>query len=337
MLYSSFIQLSDVLKNYLHKNTSSKYYSFIQSSIQTAYVQNAWFIEKFVHTMFSYVAQLTSKESIEKYVAYFSPTSSPKNILVIAAGNIPMVSFHDIMTVLLTGHNLILKPSSKDTVLMKMVISILQDLNPAFKEKIIIQENTLHSKDIHAVIATGTNNTAQLIHQYFSKYPRIVRNNRTSVAIIDEKTTDDDLEKLADDILLYFGLGCRNVSKLFIPQNFDIQRIFKAIYTYGFVMQHHKYMNNYDYYRSVYLLNKEPFMENNFLILKESTQLHAPVANLFYQVYKDNYEVNKYIEENKNELQTIVGRNHTPFGQAQFPEITEFADGINTIEFLMQL
>lgn len=337
MSHKTFIQLSDILKDYLNKNTSAKYYPFIQSSVQAAYVQNPWFIENFVRTMFSHIAQITSKESIEKYTTPISTTSYPQNILVIAAGNIPMVSFHDVLSVLLTGHNLIFKPSSKDTVLMKMLLSLLQDLNPYFKEKITIQENTLTPQNIHAVIATGTNNTALLIHQYFSKYPRIVRNNRTSIAIIDDTTTDENLNQLADDILLYFGLGCRNVSKIFIPENFDIQRIFKAIYPYGFMMQHNKYMNNYDYYRSIYLLNKEPFLENNFLILKESSHLHAPVANLFYQTYKDKSEINHYIELHKNELQTVVGKNYTPFGQSQFPDITEFADGINTLEFLNNL
>ncbi|GAB4203244.1 MAG: acyl-CoA reductase [Bacteroidia bacterium] len=337
MIHLSFIHLSDILKKYLQNDTNTPYYDVIQKSIQQAEILNPWFIEKFIHTMLSHISDLISKESIESYIADFQTASHPKNILVIAAGNIPMVSFHDVMTVLLSVHTLIFKPSSKDTVLMKMILHILQDINPKLKEKIIIVESPLSGRNMDAVIATGTNNTAHHIHQYFSQYPRIVRNNRTSIAIIDETTTDEELKKLADDILLYFGMGCRNVSKIFIPENFDIQRIFKNIYDYGFVMQHHKYMNNYDYYRSIYLLNRESFLENNFLIVKESEQLHAPVANLFYQRYTDINEPLKYIQNHQNDVQTIVGKNHTPFGMSQFPHISDFSDGINTKNFLMEL
>ncbi|RME17161.1 MAG: acyl-CoA reductase [Bacteroidetes bacterium] len=337
MIHQSFIQLSDIFKKYLQNDTSTPYYDNIQKSIHQAEVLNPWFIRPFVHTMLSHISHLISKESIENYIADFKTASHPKNILVVAAGNIPMVSFHDVMTVLLSGHTLILKPSSKDTILMKMILQLLQDIRPNLKNKIFIVENTISTKNIDAVIATGTNNTALYFHQYFAQYPRIVRNNRTSIAIIDETTTDEDLKKLADDILLYFGMGCRNVSKIFIPKNFDIQRIFKSIYNYRFVMQHHKYMNNYDYYRSIYLLNKENFLENNFLIVKESEQLHAPVANLFYQTYTDINEPLKYIQNHQNEIQTIVGKNYTPFGMSQFPNISDFSDGINTKNFLMEI
>lgn len=337
MIHQSFIQLSGILKKYLQNDTCTPYYDAIQKSIHQAEILNPWFIKPFVHTMLSHISDLISKESIENYIVDLKTASHPKNILVIAAGNIPMVSFHDVMTILLSGHTLIFKPSSKDTVLMKMILHILQDIHPQLKEKIIIIETPLSRRNIDAVIATGTNNTALYFHQYFAQYPRIIRNNRTSIAIIDETTTDEDLRKLADDILLYFGMGCRNVSKIFIPKNFDIQRIFRNIYDYGFVMQHHKYMNNYDYYKSIYLLNKENFLENNFLIVKESEQLHAPVANLFYQKYNNIHEPLEYIQKHQNDIQTIVGKNHTPFGMSQFPRIYDFSDGINTKNFLMEL
>lgn len=336
MYHHAFIRLSKIVNDYLNK-INSKYSDFIASSIKQAEVHNPWFIEKFVLTMLAHVSELTSEKSITNYNSKFKKLSTPKNVLVIAAGNIPMVSFHDVMSVLLSGHNLIFKPSSKDTILMKMILHILQDIEPALSQKIYIQENIIDTKDIHAVIATGSNNTAMHMHQYFAPYPRIVRNNRTSIAILDNTVTDTDLNNLAHDILLYFGLGCRNVSKLFIPSDFDIQRIFKALLQYAFVMQHHKYMNNYDYYRSIYLLNKEEFLENNFFIIKQNTQLHAPVSNLFYETYNDFNQIENYINTHKNEIQTIVGKNYTPFGAAQFPSITDFADGINTQEFLMAL
>ncbi len=329
----AFFKLSETVKSHLH----SKSNPLIQDSIQKAESLNPWFIERFVNVMLLHISDLCTPSSIEKYMNSFKVSSSPKNVLVIAAGNIPMVSFHDVMSVLLSGHKLIFKPSSKDTVLTKMILYLLQEFDASLSDKIYIQEGRISAKEIDAVIATGTNNTAMHLNHYFAKYPRIIRNNRTSIAILDDTETPEDLRKLADDILLYFGLGCRNVSKIFIPKNFDIQKLFAVIYDYNFVMQHHKYMNNYDYYKSIYLLNRESFLENNFLIIKQSKQLHAPVANLFYESYEDSNDVKRYIQQEKNNIQTIVGKNHTPFGQAQFPDISDFADGINTKEFLMKI
>ncbi|MEW6773099.1 MAG: acyl-CoA reductase [Bacteroidota bacterium] len=337
MFHAAFENLSSILNNYCNRNQKDKYYSLIETSVYQAEVHNPWFIERFVKVILSHIAEMTKKESIEKLIDDFKPSQKPKKVLVIAAGNIPMVSFHDVMCVLLSGHYLVFKPSSKDKVLMKTIFNILSDIDVTIKERVFIQDDVISSNEIDAVIATGTNYTAAYIHQYFSKYPRIVRNNRTSLAIINNTTTDDELKKLADDILLYFGMGCRNVSKLFVPEDFDIQRIFKSVLDYGFFMQHHKYMNNYEYYRSIYLLNRESFLENNFLILKETTALHAPVANLFYERYKHIEDVHQFIQQHKDEIQCVVGKNFVPFGKAQFPDILEFADGINTKEFLMSL
>lgn len=336
MYTSAFVKLAQHLNNYL-EGKETPYYSLIESSIHQAEIHNPWFIKRFVHSMLQSIIQILSEESLNVYTKDFPLTSKPKRILVIAAGNIPMVSFRDVLDVLLSGHVLVFKPSSKDEVMMKMLLYILQDINPELKNKIYTLNSTIKSSEVDAVIATGTNNTAMHIHHYFSHLPRIVRTNRTSIAIIDENTTDKELKKLADDIMMYFGLGCRNVSKIFIPENFDIQRIFAAVYDYGFVMQHHKYMNNYDYYRSIYLLNKEHFLENNFLIVKESRQLHAPVANLFYEKYTSVNQINDYINKHQQDVQCIVGNGYVPFGQSQFPSIDDFADGINTKKFLIGL
>jgi len=333
---NAFIQLSNILKSYIN-NIPTPYSEIIKTSIYQAENENPWFIEKFVLTMLSHISDLTSSESISKYTDKFKITQNPKKVLVIAAGNIPMVSFHDVMSVLLSGHILVFKPSSKDTILMKMILNILMNIEPKLKEKIFIVEKTIQTKEIDAVIATGTNNTGMHLQYYFQNYPKIIRNNRTSIAIIDNFTTDEDLKKLSDDCLLYFGLGCRNVSKIFIPYDFDIQRIFKAFYDYGFLIQHNKYMNNYDYYKSIYLLNRESFFDNNFLLVKESQELHAPVANLFYQRYNNINEINEYIQKHSNDIQCIVGKDYVPFGKSQFPDILDFSDGISTKEFLMAL
>lgn len=336
MSVHAFSQLSKHLHKYLiHEPTP--YAEFIKQSVYSAQIHNPWFIERFIHTMFQHIVQLTDQNILESYTIDMKPPKQPKKVLVIAAGNIPMVSFKDVMDVLLSGHILVFKPSSKDTVLMKMLLSLLKQFDPTLAEKIIICESIISSKEIDAVIATGTNNTTMYIHHYFQHLPRIVRNNRTSLAIIDNSTTDEDLKKLSDDILLYFGLGCRNVSKLFLSQNFDIQRLFNALLDYSFVMHHHKYMNNYDYYRTIYLLNHESFLENHFIILKESTNLHAPVANVFYEYYSDEQTIYRYIQTHKNDIQTIVSKNHTPFGKSQFPNIDDWADGIHTKNFLIEL
>lgn len=335
MHHSAFFKLSETLRNYLHHKTSQSI--DIQKVVRQAEIQNPWFIEQFVNTMFSHIADLSDKNSIDRYVDDLKVTSHPKNILVIAAGNVPMVSFHDVMSVLLSGHRLVFKPSSKDGPLMNMLLFLLQEYDRSLSDKIFVQENHVSPDEIDAVIATGTNNTAMHLNYYFSKYPRIIRHNRTSIAVLDNTVTDEELKNLADDIMLYFGLGCRNVSKIFIPKDFDIQRIFAAIYEYTFFMQHHKYMNNYDYYRSIYLLNKEEFLDNHFFIVKESKHLHAPVANLFYETYDHISEVERYLEQEKDNIQIVVGRNYTNFGRAQFPDINEFADGINTKKFLMEV
>lgn len=333
---NTFIRLSEELHKYL-TNQRTPYKELIDQSIEQAEIQNPWFIKKFVLTMLAHIQSLCSKESLEQYVADIPTLKHSKKILVIAAGNIPMVSFRDVMDVLLSRHYLVLKPSSKDTILMKTLLTILQDIQPSLREKIAILETNIKRSEIDAVIATGTNNTAMHIHHYFAGFPKIVRHNRTSVAIITEHTTDEDLKNLSHDVLLYFGLGCRNVSKIFLPKNFDIQRIFKSLIDYSFLMQHHKYMNNYDYYRSIYLLNEESFLENNFMILKESTALHAPVANLFYEYYDSINEVHNYIKNHLHEIQTIVGENQVPFGKAQYPSLHDFDDGINTKHFLWNI
>ncbi len=335
-MHTSFIRLSKILYNYL-ENPENQQDTEIRNNILLAEKYNPWFIERFTNIALLSIAKMCEKDSIEKYIFDIKKPANPLNILVIAAGNIPLVCFHDIMTVLLSGHRVFLKPSSKDIILTKMIIDMLGEINPEIKSKIQLITDKIPLNETNAIIATGSNNTAQYFESYFSKYPKIIRKNRTSIAVLNEKESESELKNLADDILLYFGLGCRNVSKLLLPKGYDVQKIFNTVYDYGFLMQHHKYCNNYDYYRSIYLLNREHFLENNFLILKQSKDIHAPVAVLYYDFYESDRDIEKYVSDNATEIQCIVGNNHIPFGRAQFPDITDFADGINTKDFLMEL
>jgi hypothetical protein len=248
-----------------------------------------------------------------------------------------MVGFHDLLCVLLSGHIALLKLSSDDNVLMPFFIKLLEYYEPEFTKVIQFSEGKLTKFD--AVIATGSNNTAAHFKSYFGKYPHIIRKNRTSAAVITGNESTEDLKKLGRDIFLYFGLGCRNVSKLLVPEGYSFDKLFEAVFDYKFVVDNKKYGNNYDYNRTIYLLNLEKFLDNNFLIIKEDKGLFSPVSVLFYQEFASEKEVKEYIEANKKDLQCIVGNGPgmIPFGYSQAPVITDYADGVDTLKFLVNL
>jgi hypothetical protein len=220
---------------------------------------------------------------------------------------------------------------------MPFFIKLLEHYEPAISENIKFTEGKLVNFD--AVIATGTNNTATHFQYYFGKYPNIIRKNRTSVAVITGKETPEDLKNLGHDIFLYFGLGCRNVSKLLVPKGFVFDPVFEAVFDYKFAVDNKKYGNNYDYNRAIYLLNLEKFLDNNYLIIKEDKGLFSPVSVLYYQEYESETELKQYLADNKESIQCIVGNGpgYVPFGYSQQPVITEYADGVNTLDFLVNL
>jgi hypothetical protein len=225
--------------------------------------------------------------------------------------------------------------SSDDNVLLPFFLKLLVHYEPGFEPQVLFAEGKLASFD--AIIATGSDNTSGHLHYYFGKYPHIIRKSRTSVAVLTGKETSDELRKLGTDIFQYFGLGCRNVGKLLVPANYTFNLFFESIIDFGFVINNKKYGNNYDYHRAIYLLESIPFLDNNFLMVAQNPELHSPVGVLYYQEYKNKSDAAEYLESHKNHIQCVIGRDFTPFGYSQQPVITDFADDVDTLAFLVNL
>lgn len=302
--------------------------------INEACLQNPWFTQTFVKESLMSLASMLTEEELERLCKQ-KETKNKKTVAIICAGNIPCVAFHDILCTLLCGHTALIKLSSDDAILLPFFLRLLVHYEPTLEEKIRFSERKMNNFD--AVIATGSNNSALYFEQYFGKYPNIIRKNRSSVAILDGSESKEELKNLGRDVFLYFGLGCRNVSKLLVPTNYQFDLFFEAIIDYSYVISNNKYANNYEYQRAILLLESEKFLDNNFLILKKSDKIHAPAGCLFYENYNQKSELNAYLKQHENEIQCIVGKEHTPFGYSQSPVITDFADGINTWDFLVSL
>ena len=255
------------------------------------------------------------------------------------AGNIPLVGFHDFLTVLITGNVLVAKTSKEDNLLIKKIAEILIAIEPEFKSKIVFTDKL---ENFDAVIATGSNNTARYFEYYFGKYPNIIRKNRNSVAVLTGNETAADMVNLGKDIFQYFGLGCRNVSKLYVPKNYSFNLFFESIVNdYKHVVENNKYANNYDYNKAVYLLGNNQLLDNNFVLLKESESLSSPVAVIHYEYYNTLQEVTTLLENKKEEIQCVLTEANLPntfkLGQAQQPTLWDYADGVDTVEFLLGL
>lgn len=295
---------------------------------------NQWFTPGQVSMAIRNIAtQYLDKEKLENWIAvYPSPKSSVK-VGIVMAGNIPLVGFHDFLCGFVTGHQLFLKLSSKDEILLKHLIGKLTEWAPEVSAEVHIADNL---KGCDAYIATGSNNTARYFEQYFGKYPHIIRRNRTSVAVLDGAETEEELHLLAHDVFSYFGLGCRNVTQVCVPEGYNFERLLKAMSSYDDLMMHHKYKNNYDYYLAIYLLNRVPYLTNDSLLMVENALPFSAVSVLHYRFYSD---IDNLIAELKssNDIQGIIGHEHIPFGAAQSPLLTDYADGVDTILFLTSL
>lgn len=333
----AFSDLAKELENYFLYKEKAPLYKKIELILEEAERKNAWFDRENCLMTLHHWAGLLKKENLSQWLFSYSIENIPqKRIALILAGNIPLVGFHDLLCTLLIGHTAIVKLSSNDKVLLPFLISELKNLTPIFEDKIIFTEEKL--TDFDAVIATGSNNTARYFEYYFGKKPHIIRKNRNSVAILTGEETKEELELLGKDIFTYFGLGCRNVSKIFIPENYDFTNFFQAIYSFHSVMNHQKYINNYDYNKAVYLMNLEQLLENGFLLLKEDKHYASPIATLFYEKYINISSLQERLTEDKELIQCIVSNGSFPnsitFGQAQIPSLRDYADGIDTIAFL---
>lgn len=317
--------------------TEAEYAAF-DAAIEAAHVRNAWFTAAEVrHALGALAAMLTPADMGEWLGAYpaLGAERHMRTVGIITAGNIPFVGFHDLLCVLLCGHSARVKLSSDDAGLTPALITLLAGLDPELARHAGLVAGKLGPVD--AVIATGSNNTARYFAHYFGHVPRIIRKSRNGVAVLDGTETMDELAALGQDVFRYYGLGCRNVGKVFLPMDFDLDRLFRAFFPWADIIRHHKYANNYEYNRAVWMLDRVPITENGFLLMKEDNALASPVAALYYERYADRVVVEARLTEQREQVQCIVGHGHLPFGTAQQPGPGEYADGVDTMEFLLAL
>jgi hypothetical protein len=313
-----------------------------QTLFQQAQNQNAWFTPQSLEQALKGIQVLLDAQALEKWVATysFSETDQPQEIGLMLAGNIPGVGFHDILAVLIAGHSACIKLSSQDSALPLWLLTQLKAIEPSFSDRIHLEELL---KNKQAYIATGSDNSARYFNYYFGKYPHLIRSNRTSVAILQGDESTADLQALGHDIFDYFGLGCRNVSKVFVKNQAQLTQLLDAIQSFESVANHHKYFNNYEYNKSIYLVNGTPHLDNGFLLLKESADLVSPVGVLFYEMYEDEIEFQSKLSALASQIQCVVGSASLgipgiiPFGQTQCPAPWDYADGVDTLQFLSGL
>ena len=325
----AFTKLGEYLKTDIYQEA--------EEQLHLAKVLNPWFTKENIEkALGAWHEQL----KVDMLTAWLNPyklqeVSIPKKVLIIMAGNIPLVGFHDFLTVLISGHKVVVKMSSTDNVLVKVLIEKLISIAPEFKESIDFIDDVKNRK-FDGVIATGSDNSAQYFEYYFKRAKKIIRKNRRSVTVLDGGESDMDLKGLADDVFSYFGLGCRNVSKLFLPKGYDLNKLFEAFFPYSHVVDHKKYGNNYDYNKAIFLMGSNKLVENGFLLMKEDKSLLSPVAMLYYEYYDDIETVEQFIKENAEQLQCVVSKKDIPFGNTQKPNLWDYADGVDTVEFLRE-
>lgn len=340
-----FIELGKFLNQFrrdgieLHEDVKNngEFFEDFKEQIERAIHYNGWFTPDNILFALEGWSESLTKPNLDKWLEpYNFDVVNQKTVGIIMAGNIPLVGFHDFISVLIAGHKVLIKQSSNDTKLLPILANYLISLDPEYKEKIEFTENRMNN--FEAVIATGSNNTSRYFEYYFANKKSIIRKNRNSVAILTGNETTEELEALGKDIFRYFGLGCRSVSKLYVPENYDFDSFYKALAPWATLMDHAKYANNYDYNKAVYLMSEFKMLDNGFLVLKEDQNFGSPIATLFYETYSDIGALKETIEINKENLQCVVAKNfmetEIPFGKTQYPQLWDYADNIDTLEFL---
>jgi len=342
----AFIRLGEILR-YKKDESSDKDFSdsindkivSLNNAVLKSHHYNNWFIEENVRFAIQSIAVTLTKENLIHWIKKYSfpVVVKPKKIAVIMAGNIPLVGFHDFLCVLISGNYFIGKLSSDDKFLLPAIAELLIAIEPGFANLIEFTESKLEKFD--AVVATGSNNTSRYFEYYFGKYPHIIRKNRNAVAILDGSETREELSFLADDIFMYYGLGCRSVSKLYVPKDYNFSELLLVAEKYRLLSQHHKYFNNYEYNKAIFLINNITHMDSGFVICREDETIASPISVLNYEYYSDLKTLSEKLQNEKEKLQCIVGHpveslQPIPFGQAQKPMLWNYADGIDTIEFL---
>ncbi|ATL48082.1 acyl-CoA reductase [Chitinophaga caeni] len=296
---------------------------------------NGWFTPEFIDLSVQNICQhFLQEELLQNWLLHYPGAGQPgvvKTIGVVAAGNIPLVGFHDWMCAFLSGHRLKIKLSSKDDILMRHIIETMSSFYPGQHTEVA---EVLKGCD--AYIATGSNNSARYFEYYFSKYPHIIRRNRTSVAVLTGEETAEELSSLADDIMMYFGLGCRNVTKVYVPRDYNFEPLLKALEKYAYLADHHKYKNNYDYNLALLLLNNQFYMSNDNILMQEQESIFSPLSVLHYGYYDDQHDITANLQQHPD-VQCLVSRATVMFGKAQEPSLSDYADGVDTMHFLSTL
>lgn len=345
---NAFVKLGEFLGQFsnevIEKNENiehnDSFFDGFKQQLKLAEEHNGWFtVENIKFALSSWTEALTAKNLNTWLNAYSINPKTPKQVAIIMAGNIPLVGFHDFLSVLITGHSVLVKQSSNDKHLLPYLAKYLEYIEPYFKNKITFTEGKLENFD--AVIATGSNNTARYFEYYFKDKPSIIRNNRNSVAVLTGEETHEELKNLSEDIFRYYGLGCRNVSKLFVPKGYNFDAFFEAIYHWHPIVNKAKYANNYDYNKAVYLMSEFDMLENGFFMIKEDESYASPIATLFYEYYDDAEQLKHKLKLDKNKIQCIVSNgfteNEIAFGATQKPQLWDYADSVDSVEFLLAI
>ncbi|MFO7613307.1 MAG: acyl-CoA reductase [Bacteroidales bacterium] len=337
--FSFAVDLSGFIENQHDSPTA-----ILAGEIRNAHRDNPWFTPDFARHAFSAWGKALREDDLRKWLGSYdnriSRRHDPRNVALIMAGNIPAVGLHDLLCGITSGHNLLIRFSSADNRLIPAVLQILFKIEPSLESRIKTCEGPM--KNFDAIIATGSNNSARYFEYYFGKYPHIIRKNRNGLAVITGNETSQELGLLADDVFMYFGMGCRNVSGVYLPEGYSLQNLWPHFQHYSYVQDHNKYRNNYDYQKSVMIINNIPHEDNGFLMAVENPALISPVAVLNYSVYHSLDLLNQQLPDIRDQIQCIVSHRDlalpvVPFGQSQHPRLWDYADGVDTMEFLLNI
>ena len=338
----AFSELGKFLEQFFNdSNTKDDEFSQrLATEIEAAVHYNGWFTKNNVRFSLQQWQLALTEDNLSAWLKnYDINTKVPKTIGLILAGNVPLVGFHDVLSVLVTGHNVLIKYSSNDQRLLPLLLEKLKAINNKYNDRIKTAKDQL--KGFDAVIATGSNNTSRYFNYYFKNVPSIIRKNRHSVAILTGEESPEQIQLLANDIFRYYGLGCRNVSKLLVPEGYNFNTFFENIMNWSEVINDNKYANNYDYNKAVYLMSGANMLDNNFVLLKEDKGFSSPIGVLFQDSYKNLEELEEILAEEKDNLQCVVSNNlqphHIYFGETQHPKLWDYADNIDTVEFLLKV
>jgi hypothetical protein len=338
---SALVKIGEAIERVVRHQPSTAAEQRLMEVVSSCKNSNGWFTTDFVEHRLKQISTTLCADILEKWLnSYELKVGEPKNVLCVLAGNIPLAGFDDLLAVLITNNRFVGKLSSDDKILFPAVLSLITEVAPEFEPQISIAVAKVN--DVDAVIATGSNNTARYFEYYFGKYPHIIRKNRNSIAVLTGDESAQELANLGDDVFTYYGLGCRNVTKLFVPRGFQLNSLFESWVDRGeSMMNNTKYMNNYEYHRTLFLLNSEQFLDNNFFIVKEDIQLVSPPGVLYFEYYDTIEEVKNYVATNRGQIQIVVGNTNegadVPLGNAQLTMPWDYADGVDTLDFFNRL